>query len=161
MADNANQINRTVNSANGSHTPNTNTSNTLNGLNTNANNAADNQLPNHYIPHALAITEFVLGAVEYAWGGDDSAKRVGEKAMHDGAESFGAITRHGGRIEGMIEGQVQRVWFLLVLLREQGLLQLIWDYIRYFAFRIWVLIVRPWALYVLRWLGLGRRVARE
>ena len=156
MADNANQINRTVDSVNDSHTPNT-----LNGLNTNANNAADNQLPNHRIPFALAITKFVLGAVEFAWGGDESAKRVGEKAMHDGAESFSTIMKPGGRVEGMVEGQAQCIWVLVVLLHEQRFWQSIWHFIRYRALCFWVLLVRPWALYVLTWLGLGRRVMRE
>ena len=167
MTDNVNQINgtdfmNTVDSANGSHTSNTNTSNitnTFNGFNTSANN--NNQLLDRRTPFVLAIAEFVLGAVEFVWGDDESAKLLGEKAIHDGAESVCTIMKPGGRVEGMVEGQVQRVWALVVLLHEQAFWQWAWHRIRHYILRFWVLWARPWFLYVLTWLGFGGRVARE
>jgi hypothetical protein len=162
MADNANQINGTEPTntfVNGSHTPNTNTyniANALNGLNTSTNNATDQLLDR--ISFTLAFTEMALGAAEFVWMGDENANKVAKKAIHHGART---IIKPEGRVEGRVERQVQRVWALVVLLREQGFWQWGWHRIRHFIVCFWVLFIRPCILFVLRWLGFGRRVAPE
>lgn len=167
MAENITNGTDFIYNANSSHMPNANVSNvasTFNGPNIfNDVNNGDNHLLERRASFLLAIAECVLGAAEFGVGvnrRDESMKAAGATAIHNGVESGRILMETEGRVEGMVEEQVQRVVTLTTLLYDQGLWQWVWDCIQHHTRRFWVLWVLPWVLGVLGRLGY-RRVAAQ
>jgi hypothetical protein len=177
MADIANSINNTnlassADNSNGFHAFDATISNNAdasNGPNNTdgAGNVANQQSRERRAAFTLAITECVLGVVEWGVGvgrRDRRVKRVGAKAIRKGVGSAHTIMKREDIAEGMIERQLHRVVKLVVLLQEQGVWRSAWDKIKHCLFRFWVLWVLLWmlvVLVVLRWFVWVERVAQE
>ena len=129
-----------------------------------AGNIANQQPRERRAAITLAFVECLLGVVECGVGvrgGNERAKRVGAKAIQNGAESARTVLKREDIAEGMIEEQLNRVVKLVLLLFEQRFWQSTWNNIKHYTLLFWILYVRPCVLVILGWFGRGQRVAQE